>query len=247
MIKEKFLSQLPFVEVDPKTQPVFCVDGRVGQRKTDGPYLQALGGSYHFVILRWLLRGGDFSEVFELTLTDLKNLGYPLGLHRDTHASGDHAGCGFADNIRKIIETFKERSLDIWEILNNLTDLPSYQDTWDEILNLVKERDLTQIPSGDKIIKKGENLGAEVQVLDGNHREEAAIVNLVVGTTLDVDNNQEHQAFNLDLWYVLRVARDLGIEEERAKLLSLGLYLATEIVLVEERGKSRLPILLKNG
>ena len=244
MIKEKFLSQLPFVEVDSKTQPVFCVDGRVGQRKTDGPYLQALGGSYHFVILRWLLRGGDFSEVFELTLTDLKNLGYPLGLHRDTHASGDHSGCGFADNNRKIIEVFKNKSSEIWEILNSLADFSSEMDTWEEVLRLVHERNLNQIPSGEEIIKKGEVMGAEVQVLDGDHQEKAAIVNLNHGKTLDVDNNQDHQGFNLDLWYVLQVAKGLDIDVSQAKILSLGLYVATEMVLVEEKGKPRLPILI---
>lgn len=70
------------------------------------------------------------------------------------------------------------------------------------------------------------------------------MVNLKEGTTLDVDKNQDHQVFNLDLWYVLEVAKKLGIDLEKAKLLSLGLYVATEMVLVEEKGKSRLSILV---
>lgn len=107
--KNEILSLLPFVAVDLKSTPPFCVDGRAGERKTQGLYPQTLGGSFHFVALRWLLDGGDFKEVFNQTLTHLKNLGLPLGFHRDTHAHGENAGCGFVDNNRKIITTLKEK------------------------------------------------------------------------------------------------------------------------------------------
>lgn len=241
---EELFPFLPFVEVNPKTQPPFCVDGRKGERETQGPYPQALGGSFNFVVLKWLLEGGNFSGVYEDTFKKLKELGYPLGLHRDTHAHGDNAGCGFADNNRRIIETLISNSDEIWQILNDIVDLSSYQEVWEEVFRLVNQRNLDEIPTGEEIIKKGKNLGAEVQVLDGEHEERAAIVNLKKGLTLDVDNNQDHQVFNLDLWYVDEVSEKLGLNVNQVKLLSLGLYTATEMVLVEGKGKPRLPILI---
>ena len=67
---------------------------------------------------------------------------------------------------------------------------------------------------------------------------------------MDVDNNQVHQAFNLDLWYLEKQMQALGYtgkKLEQAKLLTLGLYLATEIKLVEQNPKKgyRLPLIIK--
>ncbi len=243
--KNKLLSLLPFVEVNSQFTPPFCVDGRSGKRKTEGPYPQTLGGSFHFVALRWLLNGGDFNQVFQKTISDLKNWQYPIGFHRDTHGHGESAGCGFADNHQKIISTLKEKKDEIWIILTSVDpNLGEAENLWKEILQEVKKKNLAEIPSGKKIISLGESLGGEIQVLEGEHQEQAAVVNLKKGTTLDVDNNQNHQAFNLDLWYVLEVVKNLGIDTEKAKLLSLGLYVATEMVLVEDKGKQRLPILV---
>ncbi len=236
---------LPYVKVDSSITPPFCVDGRVGERKTEGPYPQALGGSFHFVALRWLLNGGYFNQVFEQAVSDLKNLQYPIGFHRDTHGYGENAGCGFADHHQKIITTLKEEKDEIWGILTSVDSrLGESKNLWEQIIQEVGKRNLTEIPSGEKIISLGESLGGEIQVLEGEHQEQAAVVNLEDGTTLDVDSNQDHQAFNLDLWYVLKVAQELGIDIEKAKLLSLGLYVATEMVLVEGKGKQRLPILI---
>lgn len=243
--KNEILSLLPFVEVNSKSTPPFCVDGRAGKRKTQEPYPQTLGGSFHFIALRWLLDGGDFEEVFNQTLTNLKNLGYLIGFHRDTHSHGENSGCGFADNHQKIIDRLKGRKEEIWEILTSVDPgLGEGKNLWEQIMQTIEKRNLEEIPTGEKIISLGEGFGGEIQVLEGEHQEQAAIVNLKERMTLDVDHNQSHQAFNLDLWYVLKIVQELGIDIEKAKLLSLGLYVATEMVLVEEKGKSRLPILL---
>ncbi len=244
--KNELLSLLPFVEVNSKLTPPFCVDGRSGERKTKGPYPQILGGSFHFIALRWLLNGGDFNQVFQKTVSDLKNLQYPIGFHRDTHAYGESAGCGFVDNHKKIITTLKEKKDEILGILTSVDPgLEEAKNIWAQVMQEVEKRNLAEIPSGEKIIFLGGNLSGEIQVLEGEHQEQAVVINLKEGTTLDVDNNQSHQAFNLDLWYILKVAQELGIDPEKAKLLSLGLYVATEMVLVEDKGKPRLPILVR--
>jgi hypothetical protein len=85
-----------------------------------------------------------------------------------------------------------------------------------------------------------------LQTLDGGHQETAAVVNLVPGSTLDVDRNQSHQAFNLDLWLVEEIGQKFGWDNNLTSALSLGLYVATEMVLVEAKGKPRLPILVRS-
>ena len=43
---------------------------------------------------------------------------------------------------------------------------------------------------------------------------------------------------------MLRVTSAIGLDPEKVKLLSLGLYIAPEMVLVEEKHGYRLPVLL---
>ncbi len=242
------LKTFPFIKVNSKKQAPFCVDGRAGlvKNKKYGSYPQMLGGSFGFAVLDWALNHSNniLSNVIGKTFNRLKEEGYPLGVHTSTHAHEGKSDCGFADNLGVIIETLKDKSQEIWHILNSAA--PGLdQESWDNLVDLVNQIDLSTLPSGEELIGKSKTQGAVLQILDGEHQEEVAIVNLQPKTTLDVDINQNHQAFNLDLWLVEEIADKMGWDVEKAKLLSLGLYVATEMVLVEKKGKTRLPILVR--
>jgi len=240
----------PFVEIDAKKTPPFCVDGRAGEvdGKKIGAYPQMLGGSLMPAVLEWMINcpNDDLTNVLPKVFEGLKKAGYPLGVHTSTHAHKGKSDCGFADNLGNILTTFKNRFGEIKEIIGQV-GVNFSDEVWQQIKNRLKQINLEELPTGNKLIEKAENLGAALQVLDGEHKEEAAIVNLVSNTTLDVDRNQDHQAFNLDLWLIDKMADEFGWEKDLAQALSLGLYLATEMVLVEGKGKPRLPIFVKKN
>lgn len=246
-MKEITRDLFPFCEVDPMRQSPFCVDGRAGKvnEKVYRPYPQMLGGSLMPLVLEWLINQPDknLKEVLPDVFGRLRESGYPLGVHTSEHAQEGRSDCGFADNLGKILLTFKERQPEIRDILSNV-EVNFEEKVWKEIAKRLGNINLTNIPSGDELIKIAQENGALVQKLEGEHQEVAAIVNLASGTTLDVDNNQQHQAFNLDLWLVKQIGKNFGWEGKLTEALSLGLYVATEMVLVEGKGKPRLPILI---
>lgn len=244
------LKDFSFVKVSPKTKAAFCVDGRVGTvgGKRYAPYPQFLGGGLGFAVLNWLVSWPDDNLLIniEIVFNRLKQKGYPLGVHTSTHAhpSEDKSDCGFADNLPKIIETFLEENEVISRRLNSAI---SYFDRslWVQLTDRIKPMEWENIAAGQRLISRAVDQGAILQTLIGDHQEAAAIVNLKDNTTLDVNKSQKHSAFNLDLWLVDLVGKDLGWPIDRVKLLTLGLYLATEIVLVEQKDKPKLPILVR--
>ena len=267
---EMDVEDFPWVEVIyPKSSSPFCVDGREGKRKKPigpnesmveirAPYPQTLGGSLNSAVVAGILRKDkngrpvlatqNFINVAKGVFGQLRHLGFGLGLHSGKHAKrGERSDCGFADNLHKIITYLREEhEEEIWNILTE-KKLVSEDDRelWDYIIRLLKQVDLDNIPDGDKIIeelKKEE--GVAFQILEGDHQEVAATINYVEGTTLDTDL-QQTPAFNLDIYRVEEEAKALGIKAKLANILTLGLYVATEIALVEDKGKTRLPILVR--
>lgn len=243
------ISQFSFIQVNQFKKSPFCVDGRAGtvDGKVYGVYPQMLGGSLMLVVLEWLInRSNDNLEsVLPQVFDQLKNHGYPLGVHTSTHAHEGKSDCGFADNLVNILMTFKDKFEDIKEIISGVG--VSFDDqVWGKIKESLEKINLETLPTGEQLINKAEEQGAVKQVLDGDHAEVAAIVNLKDDTTLDVDNNQSHQAFNLDLWLVDEIGEKMGWDLALTKVLSLGLYVATEMVLVEAKGKSRLTLLIND-
>lgn len=260
-----------YVEISPedvKNTPSFCVDGRTGDRKANGekignkPYPQTLGGSLNVVTINWLLQDGktEYLDEVDSTFKNLETAGYKLGIHTGQHGKFDSGGkcveasdCGAADNWKEIIKRLISEHSDIWEILSEVgqnNNLEFNKKVWDQLISrikvLVNTGQVNTIPSGPEIINHAlEYDNVAVQHLQEDHKESAAVVNLKPNTTLDVDNNQdEAQAFNLDLWYLMQQVEALKIDQEQAKLLALGLYLATEMVLVEDKRGIRLPVLV---
>jgi hypothetical protein len=251
--KKKILNNFVIVSSPRNQTPQFCVDGRMGNRfdsqnnQLTGPYVQSLGGSLHPVILNWILKEPEnsYSAVSDKTLLQLIEKDYRIGMHTDSHSDGqEKSGCGLADNLESIINRLKTDSKDIWHLLIK-TDpsLASEESIYQKIMGQLAKLNLETIPSGHRNVFDNYD---DLQELEGDHEEIAAIVNTKQGTTLDVDNNQDTQAFNLDLWWVLEQAKELGIDQTEAKLLSLGLYVATEMILVEDKRGVRLPIVVNS-
>lgn len=248
MNKKSSLNQFPFIKVDHFQKSPFCVDGRAGKvgGKIYGPYPQMLGGSLMPVVLAWLIDkpNDNLINVLVGVFEKLKRMGYPLGVHTSTHAHEGKSDCGFADNLGNILKTFKERLEEVKEIIADVG--VSFEDqAWKKVRKILKKINLKTLPTGEQLIDKAEEQKALKQVLDGEHKEVAVIVNLVKETTLDVDRNQNHQAFNLDLWLVREIASKMDWEKNLTDALSLGFYVATEMVLVEGKGKPRLSILVR--
>ena len=249
---------------EPRSSFPFCVDGRTGKRKINNheikqPYPQMLGGSLNAVIVVGTLRTDDngnpllatqdFINLGQDVFRELKNAGFGLGLHTGGHANKDKktSDCGFADNLVKIINYLRNKHKEKIENILKSTSLilENDKERWKEIMDLLNKIDLENVPSGEKIIailKRSPKVA--FQKLEGNHHETTALINYQDKKTLDTDNSQQKPAFNLDMWRIDIEARTLGIDKRKAELLTLGLYVATEIALVEDKGKKRLPILI---
>lgn len=268
--KEITLDMFPFVKLEnPITSHLFCVDGRKGLRtlkSKDGKittleeaYPQMLGGSLSSVVAYYVLgeknsvpvrKEKGFIDIGTQVFNVLREKGFGLGLHGDKHAKEGHSsGCGFGDNLKKVIEHLRQNHTgEIWDILESsglVTE--ANKEKWDKVIKRLKEINVNNdIPEGYKIIGRlRQEEGVAYQVLEGGHGERAAIINYVDETTLDTDRAQNPPAFNLDMWRVKAEAKALGIDVREAELLTLGLYIATEIALVEDKGKERLSILIK--
>ncbi len=238
----------------------FCVDGRDGPCEMGGGtsaekhlYVQALGGSLLIAIIAFLK--SDHSQPFNAfaqdTINSLRNAGFGSGVHRGSHCSSEASDCGFADNLQSIVQRLVDKQADIKDIINSVAPgliNDDNQAVWDSVVAQ------GSAAAGNGEFSTGESLVAGVldgcssnlQTLEGDHAELAAVVNLKEGTTLNTGDMVQSgkQSFNLDLWYVLKQAEQLQLDAEFVKLAALGLYVATEMVLVEDKKNVRLPILI---
>ncbi len=246
--KEISIESFPFVEVNPKEKAPFCVDGRQGKVNDEvyGPYPQLLGGSLMPVVLEWLMNQPEknLTDLIPEVFQKLTNFGYPLGVHTSTHAHEDKSDCGFADNLGRIIDTFVVKFDEIKKILSeNNVYLNNQQ--WGKLVHILKRTRTDQISPGSQLIESAKNNGAILQTLDGEHQEQAAIVNLVPQTTLNVDQAQERPAFNLDFWLVQELADKFNWDKDLTTGLSLGLYVSTKMVLADSKREKPLEILVR--
>lgn len=221
-----------------------CVDGRPDYSIEDkGP--QMLGGSLHPVVL-WALEQGKpiNQETVNQSLSVLKGEpnNFNLGDHRDTHTHDGHdaCGCGFADRLPDIIKMAQDQRKEITNRLKSL-GIKGIEESYDVISNYP----LNKIQSkGEALLSRIENKGGTIETLDGDHNEVIAFVNLEENSTLDTNglNRDGQQVFNLDLWAAIKQSQALGVSQAFAHDASLILYQATEMVLVEDNGKTPLPV-----
>jgi hypothetical protein len=247
--KEPMKEQVKFIE---KTltgdEPPRCVDGRPSDDSLQGP--QFPGGSLFFSVMKSIIENDDISEA--TIKNDLETLGslFPVGVHRGPHKDIENgkSDCGFADKQITIIQTAKDNPDTIIGKLEktykeNGIDTKTLRDSF----NLITNYDLAKATcTGEKQISSAESCGATSENLKDDHKEMVAFVNLKPNTTLDTRklNEQGQQAFNLDLWAVFEQGQTLikNVSDETLRDLALILYQATEMVLVEQKGKPALKV-----
>lgn len=235
-------------------------------------YPQLLGGSLNIVDVAWAWQTGEtpYLNLMRQTFGDIRQLGYTVGLHTGNHGQFDEqthecvgrSDCGAADNKRAIFQCLIDNQAEIWQMLLDATegDVHDYlvnqnnrRLIWSRIIKNISKLPLDQLPeNGGPIVNDPSNNGVAVQRLHRDHQEKLAVVNMRPGTTLNVQalNRDNLQAFNLDLWYLEEVLGELNkgktndeiIDLDYAKILTLGMYVATEMVLVEQKDKKRLEI-----
>lgn len=236
--------------------PRRCVDGRVAENSEGGP--QALGGSLLLMLIEAISKDEVFDQGFVSKQTRrLEELNIKPGVHRGSHRDTENGvcDCGFADKLALILKTAQDESDDITQRLhglftNNRTvfngiDLPEIVRLSYEKLNAYSVDRYIKL-EGEGLISTIESEGGRCEDVVHDHKEEVAYINMVKNTTLDTGslNANGRQGFNLDMWAVLEDAEDLGIDTNLALGLSAILYVATEKVLVEKKGKPALPVVL---
>jgi hypothetical protein len=230
-------------------EPAWCVDGRAPKEAVaKGP--QMLGGSLHPIVLKAIfynkpLNAGILTEGFDI----LRNAGFGLGVHTDEHAHGDAVGCGFAQNLPAVFEKAQTEKDEITKRLQSV-----YEKNKEEfggmdfagIISSAFEKLLSYSSNnlqliGKSLVEEAQYQGADKTILEGEHGEQAAYVNLRKGTSYNTAEqaNAGKQAFNLDLWAVVEQTRKFGLSDDFIIGASLILYQATEMVLVESGRHAR--------
>jgi len=243
-------------ECNIKTPPT-CVDGR--NCGIDG-YLKAgqmLGGSLNIIILKAINEGKQIDKEFiSKTVAQMKKLEIKVGGHTDDHdhSEGVACGCGFADNIITILQRAQQQKDEIINRIKNVysNNPTAYDNFFGEDINVSEllSNSLNKIISyniSENVNSTGKQIVEKVNPqykLKGNHGEQIAFINLKQGKTLNVVtlNNRKKQAFNLDLWMVKNQATKMRLNANIYVMQSLILYVATEIVLVEDKGQMALPL-----
>ncbi len=224
----------PFYEISVNgNEPAWCIDGRKESGRTKKG-AQMPGGSIFPILLAIIEQNEDFSAENINRYAQKLSKKFKLGVHR-----GEHGGCGFANNLIRILLKITEKEEEIKERLKDFETNSVYESLKGYSLLKVKV-------TGEELISDLEKQNAVVMNLVGEHEERAAFVNLKDGTTLDVlkANESGSPAFNLDLWMIVKQAKELGVNEDFARIASLIIYLATEMVLVEDKGKPALDIIV---
>ena len=227
-------------------------------------YIQSLGGVIGIGITSYIVEVAnnmqgplpDFMEHINNTLNTIKEdsvvifcvdgrhgefeqaEGSDLGVHRGSHAHGEDSDCGFADKWVNILKAYSDTQ-----------EKDKFTRAAGRIAKTA-ETELEKFPRGEALITSLLERGdVGLQTVQHDHAEVAAGVNEQENTTLDTEgvNEQNGRFFNLDIWKVLNKAVILGANTEDFRGVTIGLYLATEKVLVEQKKGIRLPIVVNEA
>lgn len=221
-----------------------CIDGRNCDGGLEGP--NSAGGtlsllvaddltSQHFINTHEPIEVGMSRLTTELTAQN-----QPVGVHADTHASGENSGCGANDRLPEIYAVMVKKAEHIRELAELILGKAIPQHTHDMIMARATERAL--FSSGSSVKSAVTAVAGEhaSETLEGGHQEIVAIINMVSGTTLDRDELEletvgKYQAFNVDGWSFEASARAISAPDDDmidAKVVALTYYnLATALVL----------------
>jgi hypothetical protein len=254
-VEKQKTPMIPYIErVLEESDYSGCIDGRPGNENRGA---KMLGGAVDPVFMFALWTGQDFNEEFVISsIKTLLEKKIRPGVHRGSHAHKNHehpeestSDCGFADKLKTIFKTTLEKQPEITEILEPYCQ----KEALDNVFNKLKEYDIEKIKlTGEALISTIEKVVQQqdkeyaAEVLQGEHKEKKAFVNTEKYVTFDTNeaDRQEKQAFNLDLEAAVEQAKILGVDENFARTANLIFYVATEMVLVEQKGKPALEVTL---
>lgn len=204
-----------YVQVN-QSAPSRCIDGRhdpaldenhLGAQTPGGATGSAL--AYRIGVDTDDLTRGTFVNDAEAMIDTYLRLGMAPGGHRD-EVTMSGVGCGAIDGLDKVLECLTDPSLveDHKRLTRTLLGPDFDRDTYLRVLGgalvLRSRADGYFAGRGDILDLLERKAPGSVSVLQGHHREDLVIVNLVPGTTLSSNrfarDHDGRQAFGYDLW-----------------------------------------------
>lgn len=216
-----------------------CVDGRTCNDAAIG--LNSAGGLFSYVVADDLtsqhFAGEQFTDSIENTVDVLREQGQKIGAHTGSHANDEKSDCGANDRIAEIYHCIVINADAIRAMAEEILGYSIDDSTHTLITTQAAAR--TDFGKGAENLAEARKGGAQVERLDGGHREVVAVVNLRPGTTFDRTVAQQefgdnYQAFNIDAWAFLSAAESISqsSDEVAQKVVALTYYnLATTLVL----------------
>lgn len=199
----------------PDSVPSACIDGRGGSARL---VPNAAGGSESLLVaddltFKRLAYGTDGSTAAQYArlLGTLADADAPIGGHTDDHAAGVASGCGANDRLETIYLFIAENGQVLRDMAGAL-GITVPDDLHDLILENARVRNT--FSTGAELLARLREGGGAVDDLHGTHREAAAVINTVAGTTLDRPALERafpgYQAFNVDVWSFEAAARAIA-------------------------------------
>jgi hypothetical protein len=202
-----------------KSEPhasIRCIDGRPAQTAAHGLGPQLAGGGPGLA-LAWAVVNKPSDNI----LSDMDRFaktfhsGFALGGHRDDHSHNPSTGCGAIDRMGQIIA----RVIGLPDTVKPLVS-SVMGDRFDEKIFTKVVEDFRLI-NVDKFLPQGYQnkllkccSSKDVEVVSGEHKEIAVVINTQKNTTFDKDSmcrqdENSAQAFNFDYWYIEELASSL--------------------------------------
>lgn len=225
-----------------------CVDGRIPEEGANPLAPNAAGGTETIFVAddlttkRYADEEGTTLGGYRNLVMALKNEGYIIGGHTDSHAHDGKSGCGANDKLGPIYGYMARNPEALREMSAALgVDVP--EETHAMIIGNASAR--TQFSAGKELLDVLEENAPEefVDKLHGDHKEVVAVVNKRPGTTLDrnalrAEFGEDYEAFEVDVWAFEEAARATSFTEEEVqqKVIAMVYYnLATTMVLAGKK------------
>jgi hypothetical protein len=221
--------------------PFGCIDGRDTR---DGLYPKpdSAGGTETLFVADDLTSkrfdtDGTTLTAYSATLNFVRQASYEVGGHTDEHAHGEGSGCGANDKLPIIYGYIAQYGDSLRELAGQL-GVTASDEEFAIIMNNAAGR--SEFSSGRALLDALREYGDEAaDLLSGEHKEVAAVINTRPGTTLDrralrVAFGEDYEAFNVDVWTFDEAAELIAPSPEKrdAVKLAMTLYnLATAHVL----------------
>lgn len=231
-VTQKLASGVFHVQTDGRI-PYGCKDGR-DTRDGISPKPDSAGGSETLFVAddlttRRFATDGTTVGAYAKTLEFISSAGYEVGGHTDEIASGEGSGCGANDQLPRIYDFIARNSEYLRDLAAKL-GVTTSDELFERIIQHAKER--TNFSSGRQLLDVLRTYGDEkADLLTGEHKEVAAVINMRFGTTLDrialkEEFGELYESFNVDAWTFNESAELISETppEKEAKILAMILY-----------------------